>query len=81
MQFGPEAELSPLTPCCSRRRRAFAPTRKANAPVFKRTATIRTARHSKAMVEFTNLPGEQDIDRIVVVPLDKLRVVERAWHA
>jgi len=33
------------------------------------------------MVEFTNLPGEQDIDRIVVVPLDKLRVVERAWHA
>jgi hypothetical protein len=31
-----------------------------------------------AMVEFTNLPGEMDIDKIVVVPLGKLRVVEPA---
>lgn len=30
-----------------------------------------------AMVEFTNVPGEMDIDKIVIVPLDKLRVVDR----
>jgi hypothetical protein len=32
----------------------------------------------KAMVDFTNLPGDMDIDKIVVVPLGKLRVVEPA---
>lgn len=32
----------------------------------------------RAMVEFTNLPGEMDIDKIVVVPLGKLRVIESA---
>jgi hypothetical protein len=31
-----------------------------------------------AMVEFTDLPGEMDIDKILVVPLVKLRVVEPA---
>ena len=32
----------------------------------------------KAMIEITSLPGEIDIDRIVVVPIDKLRVIEPA---
>jgi hypothetical protein len=30
------------------------------------------------MVEITSLPGEMDIDRIIVVPFAKLRVVEPA---
>jgi len=32
----------------------------------------------KAMVEFTSLPAELGVDRILVVPLDKLRVIEPA---
>lgn len=32
----------------------------------------------KAMVEITSLPGELDIDRILVVPVEKLRVIKRA---
>lgn len=32
----------------------------------------------RAMVEFTSLPAELGVDRILVVPLDKLRVIEPA---
>lgn len=31
-----------------------------------------------AMVEFTSLPADLGVDRILVVPIDKLRVIERA---
>lgn len=34
-----------------------------------------------AMVEFTSLPADLGVDRILVVPLDKLRIVERAPRA
>jgi hypothetical protein len=34
-----------------------------------------------AMVEFTSLPAESGVDRILVVPLAKLRVVEPAPHS
>jgi hypothetical protein len=33
---------------------------------------------SRAMVEFTSLPAELGVDRVLVVPLDKLRVIEPA---
>lgn len=32
----------------------------------------------RALVEFTSLPAELAVDRILVVPLDKLRVIEPA---
>ena len=32
----------------------------------------------KAMVEFTSMPADLGLDRILVVPIDKLRVVEPA---
>lgn len=32
----------------------------------------------RAKVEFTNLPAELGVDRILVVPLSKLRVTESA---
>lgn len=32
----------------------------------------------RAMVEFTSLPAELGVDRILAVPLDKLRVIEPA---
>lgn len=50
------------------------------APAGARGGVLEIFDDSEAMVEFTNLPGELDIDRIVVVPLDKLRVIERAPH-
>jgi hypothetical protein len=31
-----------------------------------------------AMVEFTSLPADLGLDRILVVPIDKLRVIEPA---
>lgn len=31
-----------------------------------------------AMVEFTSLPADLGVDRILVVPIDKLRVIEPA---
>jgi len=34
-----------------------------------------------AMVEFTSLPAEMGLDRILVVPLAKLRVVEHAHRS
>ncbi len=34
----------------------------------------------EAMVEFTSLPAELGLDRILVVPLDKLRIVDPAPH-
>jgi hypothetical protein len=32
----------------------------------------------RAMVEFTSMPADLGLDRILVVPIDKLRVVEPA---
>ena len=32
----------------------------------------------RAMVEFTSMPADLGLDRILVVPIDKLRVVESA---
>lgn len=34
-----------------------------------------------AMVELTSLPGEPDLDRIVVAPLAKLRVIDAQPHS
>ncbi len=48
------------------------------APAGARGGVLDIFGDGKAMVELTNLPGEMDIDRIVVVPLEKLRVIERA---
>lgn len=31
-----------------------------------------------AMVEFTSMPAERDLDRLLVVPTEKLRVIEPA---
>lgn len=33
---------------------------------------------ARAMVEFTSLPADLGLDRLLVVPIDKLRVVEPA---
>ena len=50
------------------------------APAGARGGVLDIFPDGKAMVELTNLSGEMDIDRIVVVPLEKLRVIERAPH-
>jgi len=46
------------------------------APAGARGGVLDIFDDHRAMVEFTNLPGEMDIDKIVVVPLGKLRVIE-----
>jgi len=46
------------------------------APVGARGGVLDVLDDGKAMVEITSLPGELDIDRIVVVPVGKLRVVD-----
>lgn len=51
------------------------------APAGARGGVLDIFDDRNAMVEFTNLPGVLDIDRIVVVPLDKLRVIARAPHS
>jgi hypothetical protein len=48
------------------------------APAGARGGVLDIFTDEMATVEFTNLPGEMDIDKIVVVPLGKLRVLERA---
>lgn len=48
------------------------------APAGARGGVLDLFPDEKAMVEITSLPGEMDIDRIVMAPLAKLRVVEPA---
>jgi hypothetical protein len=48
------------------------------APAGARGGVLDLFGDDKAMVEITSLPGEMDIDRIVVAPVDKLRVVNPA---
>lgn len=50
----------------------------AGTPAGARGGVLELFDDNHAMVEFTNLPGDMDIDRIRAVPLDKLRVIERA---
>jgi hypothetical protein len=48
------------------------------APVGARGGVLDVFGDGKAMVEITSLPGEMDIDRIVIAPIEVLRVVDRA---
>jgi hypothetical protein len=48
------------------------------APAGARGGVVDLFPDDKAMVEITSLPGEMDIDRIVIAPLAKLRVVKPA---
>jgi len=48
------------------------------APAGARGGVLDIFDGDMAMVEFTNLPGEMDVDKIVVVPLGKLRVLEHS---
>jgi hypothetical protein len=50
------------------------------APAGARGGVLDVFGDGKAMVEITSLPGELDIDRIVVAPLGKLRVVDARSH-
>ena len=49
-----------------------------NAPAGARGGVLDLFGDNKAMIEITSMPGEMDIDRILVVPLAKLRVIEHA---
>lgn len=49
-----------------------------DAPAGARGGVVDLLPDNKAMIEITSLPGEMDIDRIVVAPLEKLRVVDPA---
>jgi hypothetical protein len=49
-----------------------------DAPAGARGGVLDLFADDKAMVEITSLPGEMDIDRIVIAPVAKLRVVEHA---
>jgi hypothetical protein len=49
-----------------------------NAPAGARGGVLDLFAGNKAMIEITSMPGEMDIDRIVVAPLEKLRVVDPA---
>ena len=48
------------------------------APAGARGGVLDIFDGGMAMVEITTMPGEMDIDRIVVAPLGKLRVVDPA---
>lgn len=48
------------------------------APAGSRGGVLDIFGDDMAMVEITSLPGKMDIDRIVVAPLRKLRIVDRA---
>ncbi len=48
------------------------------APAGARGGVLDVLDGGKAMVELTTLPGEMGLDRIVVAPLEKLRVVDPA---
>jgi hypothetical protein len=47
-----------------------------DAPAGARGGVLETFSDGKAMVEITSLPGELDVDRIIIVPFAKLRVVD-----
>ena len=49
-----------------------------DAPAGARGGVLDLFPDDKAMIEITSLPGEMDIHRIIVAPLDKLRVVDPA---
>jgi len=49
-----------------------------HAPAGARGGVLDLFPDNKAMIEITSMPGEMDIDRIVVAPLEKLRVVDPA---
>jgi hypothetical protein len=51
------------------------------APAGARGGVLDIFSDGMAMVEITSLPGKMDIDRIIVAPLGKLRVVDPAPHA
>lgn len=52
------------------------------APSGARGGVLECHDDNTAMVEFISLPSEAEIDRIVVVPLDKLQLVDaRAAHS
>jgi hypothetical protein len=46
------------------------------APAGARGGVLDILSNGMAMVEITTMPGKMDIDRIIVAPLSKLRVVE-----
>lgn len=48
------------------------------APIGARGGVLDILSDEVAMVEFTTMPLEPILDRIVVVPFDKLRVIEPA---
>lgn len=48
------------------------------APVGARGGVLDVLGEGRAMVEFTSLPADLGVDRILAVPLDKLRVIEPA---
>ncbi len=48
------------------------------APAGARGGVLDILSNGMAMVEITTMPGKMDIDRIIVAPLSKLRVVEPA---
>lgn len=49
-----------------------------NAPAGAQGGVLDIFRGDMAMVEITTMPGKMDIDRIIAVPLSKLRVVDPA---
>jgi hypothetical protein len=48
------------------------------APAGAKGGVLDLLGEGRAMVEFTSLPAELGVDRVLVVPLDKLRVIEPA---
>lgn len=48
------------------------------APAGARGGVLDVLDGGKAMIEITTLPSEMGVDRIVVAPLEKLRVVDPA---
>ena len=51
------------------------------APAGARGGVDKVFDDGHAMVEFTSMPAEMSLDRILVVPIDKLRLVEHARHS
>lgn len=48
------------------------------APAGARGGVLDILGEGRATVDFTSLPAEPGVDRILVIPLDKLRVIEPA---
>lgn len=51
------------------------------APAGARGGVDKVFGDGRAMVELTSLPAEMGLDRILVIPLSKLRVIEPARHS